>query len=126
MVRRSLFFLSAMTALLLTGCPVGPDVQIENIKIVTDEPSDTESSDPYPINLGSTLQLSAEILPEGANDITLIWTSSDPECAPVRQDGLVSGENIAVSVIISAISVTNDVSDDFEVTVEATKIIIKK
>lgn len=43
------------------------------------------------LNVGSTLQLSATILPANATNKTLVWESSDVSVADVNGDGLVTG-----------------------------------
>lgn len=52
------------------------------------------------LNSGEACQLIAEVLPEEATDQTVIWESSNPECATVNEDGVVFGVSEGTAIII--------------------------
>lgn len=68
------------------------------------------------IQTGDEMQLKAEIVPEDATDKTLIWKSSDSKIASISDQGLVLG--IAAGKVTITISTSNNVSTNFELTVE--------
>ena len=51
---------------------------------------------------GSSVQLSAQILPWNASDKTVTWTTSDPSVATVDANGLVTGVSQGTAVITAA------------------------
>lgn len=65
---------------------------------------------------GETLQLSADVVPEYADDLSILWGSSDPAVAAVNPDGLVTA-NGPGSCTITAMS-ANDCKDMCVITVE--------
>lgn len=57
------------------------------------------------VDRDTTLQLSAEVLPEDAHDKSVKWSSSDPSVASVDQNGLVTAKKGGTAVITAT---TND------------------
>ena len=51
------------------------------------------------LQLGNSLQLTATINPDNATDRTITWTSDNPECVAVSQEGLVTAVNPGKAVI---------------------------
>ena len=113
MLRRCLFFLLPLAALIMTGCPVGPNIPVTEIRIYISNPSETNT-----IDQGSTLQLSAEITPAGASDHSVLWSTNNPKCAIVNQFGEVSGLLATDSVLICAESAANGITDVFEIIIK--------
>lgn len=59
-----------------------PDpVLVEEIKLNVSEVS---------LEIGDTFQLTAEVLPEDATDLSVIWESSNPECVSVDDNGILT------------------------------------
>ena len=81
---------------------------------ITLNPSGTAS-----VESGKTLQLTATVLPENADDKTVTWQSSDPAVAVVDANGRVSGvaEGTAVITVIS--NEAPNVTAQIQVTVTA-------
>lgn len=69
------------------------------------------------LNMGSTLQLTAEVLPEEATDRTVRWTSSDPAIATVSAKGLVTGKKGGLVTITAEAADGSGVKDACEVQV---------
>ena len=86
------------------------------------------------LNEGSTLQLTATILPEGCDIKTVIWASNNPSVATVDSNGLVTthsvgtatitaittdGSNLSTSctVTLLPVGVKGDVNDDGQVNI---------
>ena len=63
------------------------------------------------------LQLTATILPENANDKSLIWTSSDPQVATVDESGLVTG-HLAGEITITARNEASKTEGTYSIMVE--------
>ena len=56
------------------------------------------------LDVFQTLQLSAEILSEGATDgLEIAWSSSDPTVATVNEAGLVTGRNVGTATITASL-----------------------
>ncbi len=51
------------------------------------------------LNSGETLQLTATLLPEGATDKSVAWSSSDAGVATVDEDGLITPVSVGTAVI---------------------------
>lgn len=63
------------------------------------------------------LQLTAKILPENANDKSLIWISSDPQVATVDESGLVTG-HLAGEITITAKNEASKTEGTYSIMVE--------
>ncbi len=74
---------------------------------------------------GSSMTLTAAVLPWTLTDRSVIWSSSNPEVATVDEDGVVTGV-AAGTAVITAASVRNpNVSASCTVTIEAVEITLK-
>lgn len=72
-------------------------VLVETITVTA--PGDVNS-----VDVGETLQLSASVTPEDAENKAVIWTSSDEETATVDENGLVTGVADGVVTIYAAVA----------------------
>ena len=68
------------------------------------------------LKAGETVSLSAQVIPDWADDLSIIWKSSDEEIAIVDENGLVTAKK-AGKCSIAAESV-NGRYDEIEITVE--------
>lgn len=84
---------------LLTSCdefasqednPVTPTIDISDIEIKADGLSNGEVT----VEVGTTLQLSAEIYPAEAANYEVTWTSGDPSVVEVSADGLITAAKV--------------------------------
>jgi hypothetical protein len=63
--------------------------------------TDISIDGPTELKVGETAELTAEVLPEDATDLTVTWSSSDEEIATVDEDGVVTAKS-AGTVTITA------------------------
>ena len=98
------FFFLAIVALLLvflafsfSGCvpPVPEVINVTGVDITEDDQS---------IKVGDTLQLTAVVTPEDADNKAITWESDNPDVASVDEDGLVT----ALSTGVANITVTTE------------------
>lgn len=73
-----------------TCSAVVKEVGVESVEL------NEESAEIY---VGETFKLEAKVLPSDAADLSVSWTSSDPDIAAVDNDGLVSGISAGSAVI---------------------------
>ena len=106
----------------LTNLPTMTKDENGNFVAVT-TPAETLEivSDALEVGVGSTLQLRAEMTPEGAND-KVVWSSSDEAVATVDQNGLVTGVSVGTVTITGTITHTDAALDNLEATIELTVI----
>lgn len=82
---KKFFFLTVMAAFMLAGCePKNTDpvpVPVESVTL-----NETEIT----LLVGEDFQLTAEVLPENADNKTIVWESSDTAIATVDENGLVT------------------------------------
>lgn len=76
------------------------------------------------MTVDDTLQLSAIIEPENANDKTVIWSTSNAEVANVDENGLVTAFNVGNATITATSVVSDEISAACEIVVEKTTGII--
>lgn len=69
------------------------------------------------VDVGETLQLSASVTPEDAENKAVIWTSSDEETATVDENGLVTGVADGVVTIYAAAADDSGAVGEIELTV---------
>ena len=62
----------------------------------------TSESNVTEIEEGATLQLTATVEPDNASNKQVKWLSSDPDCATVNSDGLVTAVKATESLVITA------------------------
>ena len=75
------------------------DIPVTSVKLNFEE---------YSIDIDSTLQLTATVLPDDARNKAVKWTSTEPEVATVSADGLVEGISAGkTTVIATAVSGEN-------------------
>ena len=68
------------------------------------------------LKAGETVSLSAQVIPDWADDLSIIWKSSDEEIAAVDENGIVTARKAGkCSVIAESV---NGKYDEIEVTVE--------
>ncbi len=82
-------------------------------------PSTIHISGKRNIDVGSTTQLTAKVLPTGCDE-TVTWKSDDTEIATVDQNGLVTGISAGQVRIYAVSNVTDEVYGSLLVTVKAT------
>ncbi len=71
------------------------------------------------VSIGSTLQLSASVLPVDAANKTLTWSSSDTNLATVDQNGLVTGKAAGEVTITAKANDGSNVQNSVTITVKA-------
>ena len=76
-------------------------------------------SEPASVESGKTLQLTATVLPENADDKTVKWQSSDPTVATVDENGNVTGVAEGTATITVASNANPNVTTQIQVTVTA-------
>lgn len=103
------YFAALASALLIAGCAQNP-VEVTEVKVT---PTSAQ------IAKGETVSLTAEVLPDNAEDKTVTWVSSAPEVAQVDAAGTVTGiENGSATITASC----GDKSAFCTVTVDATDV----
>ncbi len=70
--------------------------------VLVDTITVTAPGDVNSVDVGETLQLSASVTPEDAENKVVLWTSSDEETATVDENGLVTGVADGVVTIYAA------------------------
>ena len=85
-------------------------VLVETITVTA--PGDVNS-----VEVGETLQLSASVTPEDAENKVVLWTSSDEETATVDENGLVTGVADGVATIYAAAADDSGAVGEIELTV---------
>lgn len=123
MLRRCLVLFIIAVVLVLTGCPVGPEIQVMEIRITTTAKSSVISLDSDGVG---TLKLDAEVLPAEASVRAVTWSSSDPASATVDNTGLVSATAIQEDVEIIASVGGIQCIHIIDIQAGPTKVVIKK
>lgn len=85
-------------AILYIEAPVNVTYYLDNVEITVDRIGDpvaatsvTLSDGDFNLNINGTKKLTATVLPDNAEDMTVTWTSSDSTVATVDTDGIVKG-----------------------------------
>lgn len=68
------------------------------------------------LNEGSTLQLTATVLPEGCDNKTVIWASNNPSVATVDSNGLVTTHSVGTATITAVTADGSNLSTTCKVT----------
>lgn len=76
------------------------------------------------VDIGKTIQLSATVAPENAQDKSLTWSSGDPSIAEVDENGIVTGMGAGNVAIIAASNANPQLSRYYIITVTVPPIII--
>ena len=97
------------TALLCLAVSCSPDNEKgdreKGVEGVTVTPAEAS------LEVGGSIQLTAEVLPEDAYDKSVVWNSSDPTVATVTQEGLV--EAVALGSTIVSVTTNDGLVDKF-------------
>lgn len=99
---KKFFLLTVMAALILAGCePKNTDpvpVPVESVTL--NEPEIT-------LLVGEDFQLTAEVLPENADNKTIVWESSDTAIAAVDENGLVTAVAAGNAIVTATVDDKN-------------------
>lgn len=99
---KKFFLLTVMAALILAGCePKNTDpvpVPVESVTL--NEPEIT-------LLVGEDFQLTAEVLPENADNKTIVWESSDTAIATVDENGLVTAIAAGNAIVTATVDDKN-------------------
>ena len=90
-----------------------PAIPVESIQITADKTN---------LEIGETMQLQANVLPENATGKTLAWESSDKTIATVSKKGFVTAKGEGTVTITAKAKDGSDVSDTITLTVLPTKV----
>ena len=98
-------------------------VSSEKIKVVVPQPVEVESISFSGVNsnliLGEHLSVTANVLPENAENKTISWVSSDESVATIDNEGNITAVGGGLSTITA--KAANGVTESFELTVDGTK-----
>ena len=91
------------------------EIVIVAVESVTIDPAEAE------LHIGSTetVQLTAQVLPENAEDSSVTWTSYNEDIAAVSEDGLVTAVAVGTAVITAVSNADPSISAACAVTVKA-------
>lgn len=99
---KKFFLLTVLAALILAGCePKNTDpvpVPVESVTL--NEPEIT-------LLVGEDFQLTAEVLPENADNKTIVWESSDTAIAAVDENGLVTAVAAGNAIVTATVDDKN-------------------
>lgn len=118
-MKKLLVFLCVLVfALFVCGCGETPTTNIDGIAI-------TSEGNVRTIKAGETLQLTAKVFPESA-DQAVLWTSSKAEVATVSETGLVTAVSEGNVDVIATSKVDETVSQSFSLIIEkAAEVVIE-
>ena len=110
-MKKILVFLCVLVlCLCVSGCGETPTVQVDGITI-------TSEGNVRTIKVGETLQLTAKVFPETA-DQTVAWSSSKVEVATVTEKGLVTAVSEGNVEIVATSTFDETVSQSFSLIIE--------
>ncbi len=92
-MKKYLFMSLILSAALLAGCSDDDPIEVSNVSL------DETTLQLLP---GESMQLTATVTPDDAENKTITWTSSNPDAATVSEEGLVVAVAPGVTVIAAA------------------------
>ena len=114
-MKKLLVFLCVLVlALFVSGCGTTQTDKVDGITI-------TSEGNVRTIKVGETLQLTAKVFPETA-DQTVVWTSSKAEVATVSETGLVTAVSEGNVDVVATSNVDTTISQTFSLIIEKAEV----